>query len=64
VRILLIDRGVGAEGAGALVQRIIELEIYRTLALLGRPEAQRLFPSIDRIEQRLAEVAEAIFLNP
>jgi uncharacterized membrane-anchored protein len=51
-----MDRGLNAEGAGALVQRIIELETYRTLALLGLPEAQRLFPSIDRIEQRLAEV--------
>lgn len=58
VRILVIDRGLGAERAGALVQRIIELETYRTLALLGLPEAQRLFPSISRIEQRLAEVTE------
>ena len=58
VRILVIDRGLGAERAGALVQRIIELETYRTLALLGLPEAQRLSPSISRIERRLAEVAE------
>jgi uncharacterized membrane-anchored protein len=58
VRILVIDRGLGAERAGALVQRIIELETYRTLALLGLPEAQRLFPSISRIERRLAEVTE------
>lgn len=58
VRILVIDRGLGAERAGALVQRIVELETYRTLALLGLPEAQRLFPSISRIEQRLAEVTE------
>ena len=47
VRILLIDRGLGPERAGALVQRIIELETYRTLALLGLPEAQRLTPSIE-----------------
>jgi hypothetical protein len=53
-----LNRGLGAERAGALVQRIIELETYRTLALLGLPEAQRLFPSISRIEQRLAEVTE------
>ncbi|MBI3705491.1 MAG: DUF3422 domain-containing protein, partial [Rhizobiales bacterium] len=31
---------------------------YRTLALLGLPEAQRLSPSIGRIEQRLVEVTE------
>lgn len=58
VRILLVDRGLGAERAGALTQRIIELETYRTLALLGLPEAQRLSSSIGRIERRLAEVTE------
>jgi uncharacterized membrane-anchored protein len=58
VRILVLDRGLGAERAGALVQRVLELETYRTLALLGLPEAQRLVPSIGRIEKRLAEVTE------
>jgi uncharacterized membrane-anchored protein len=58
VRILVIDRGLGPERAGALVQRILELETYRTLALLGLPEAQRLAPSIGRIEKRLTELTE------
>lgn len=58
VRILVADRGLGPERAGVLVQRIIELETYRTLALLGLPEAQRLAPSIARIERRLGEVTE------
>ena len=53
VRMLVLDRGLGAERAGAVVQRIVELETYRTLALLGLPEAQRLMPSINRIEKRL-----------
>src|SRR5262249_50704515 len=30
VRILVLDRGLGSERAGAVVQRIIELETYRT----------------------------------
>jgi len=58
VRILVLDRGLGPERAGALVQRIVELETYRTFALLGLPEAQQLSPSIGRIEKRLAEVTE------
>jgi uncharacterized membrane-anchored protein len=58
VRILVVDRGLGAERAGALVQRLIELETYRTLALLGLPEAQRLTPSINRIEAQLAAVTD------
>jgi uncharacterized membrane-anchored protein len=58
VRMLVVDRGLGPERAGALVQRLIETETYRTLALLGLPEAQRLQPSINRIETRLVEVTE------
>jgi len=56
VRILVLDRGLGDERAGALVQRLLELETYRTLALLGLPKAQELAPSINRIERRLAEL--------
>src|SRR6476646_6408111 len=56
VRILIADRGLGPERAGALTQRVLEIETYRTLALLGLPEAQRLAPSVRRIETRLAEV--------
>lgn len=58
VRILVVDRGLGQDRAGALVQRVIEIETYRTLALLGLPEAQRIAPSVVRVEQRLAEIAE------
>jgi uncharacterized membrane-anchored protein len=59
IRILILDRGLGAERAGALTQRVLEIETYRTLALLGLPEAQRLAPSVRRIETRLAEVTAA-----
>jgi uncharacterized membrane-anchored protein len=60
IRILVADRALGPERAGALVQRVLELETYRTLALLGLPEAHRLSPSINRIEKRLAEVTDAM----
>ena len=59
VRILIVDRGLGAERAGALTQRVLELETYRVLALLGLPEAQRLAPAVRRVEMRLAEVTAA-----
>jgi uncharacterized membrane-anchored protein len=58
VRILVANRQMLAERAGALVQRVIELETYRTFALLGLPEAQRLAPSIAASERRLVEVTE------
>ena len=58
VRILITDNGLESERAGALVQRVLEIETYRTLALLGLPEAQRLAPSISQIEHKLAEVTQ------
>ncbi len=63
VHILVVDRSLGPERAGALVQRLLELETYRTFALLGLPEAQKLAPSISRIEKRLAEVTEQMRLT-
>lgn len=60
VRIFVADRGLGPERAGAIVQRVLEIETYRLFALLGLPEAQRLAPSISRIEKRLTEVTEAM----
>lgn len=60
VRILVLDRELGPERAGALVQRLLELETYRTLALLGLPKAQELAPSINRIERRLAELTSEL----
>jgi len=55
-RILILDRGLGPARAGALTQRLIEIETYRTLALLGLPEAHRLGPGIRRIEDEMAAI--------
>lgn len=63
VRILIVDRGLGAERAGALTQRVLEIETYRTLALLGLPEAQRLAPAVRRIETQLADLTAAMGKN-
>ena len=57
VRILLHDRGLTPSRAGALVQRLLEIETYRLLALLGLPEAQHLIPRVQSIEARVSDVA-------
>lgn len=57
VRILVLDRRLRPERAGAIVQRVLELETYRMFALLGLPAAQRLSAAVGRIEKRLAELA-------
>ena len=60
VRIVVADRRLSRLGAGTLVQRLLEIETYRTLALLGLPEAQALGPTIRRIETALPPLMEAM----
>ena len=60
VRILVCDRGLTLPRAGALVQRLMEIETYRTLALLGLPESQRLSPVIKSIEDALVRITGAM----
>jgi uncharacterized membrane-anchored protein len=56
VRILILDRKLTEVEAGALAQRLLELETYRTLALLGLPRAQDLAPEISHIEAELPQL--------
>jgi len=42
VRILVIDLGLTPAAAGALTQRLLEIDTYRSFALLGLVEAQRI----------------------
>ncbi|QIB36180.1 DUF3422 family protein [Ancylobacter pratisalsi] len=56
VRILVRDRGMTRDASGALVQRVLEIETYRTLALLGLPEAQGLVPTVAKIENQLSTI--------
>jgi uncharacterized membrane-anchored protein len=60
VRILAVDLGLTGSRAGALTQRLLEVETYRTLALMGLPEAQRLVPAVRRIEDELTRIAGAM----
>lgn len=55
-RILVLDRGMSPSRIGALSQRLIDIENYRTLAMLGLPMAQSLSARVRRIEDRLAEI--------
>ncbi|MDO6962422.1 DUF3422 family protein [Rhizobium alvei] len=57
-QILVIDRGLTNAGTGALVQRLLDIETYRTLAMLGLPLAQTLSTEIRRIEDGLTSVTQ------
>lgn len=63
-RIRVEDRGLGPARAGALVQRILEIETYRTLAVLGLPEAQRITPLLNGVEQDVAAVTAEMRQGP
>lgn len=57
-RMLLIDRGLSDLGRGAAVQCLLDIETYRTLAMLAFPLAQALSPEIRRIEESLGIVTQ------
>ncbi len=60
VRILVLDRDLTPAAAGGLTQRLLEIETYRMLALLGLPETQMIAPTIRRIEDALTRLAHAM----
>ncbi|MGN6304708.1 MAG: DUF3422 family protein [Mesorhizobium sp.] len=55
-RMLVLDRGLTPASTGALSQRLIDIETYRTLAVLGLPLALSLSARVRRIEDRLATI--------
>lgn len=55
VRYLVAGRQLSRARAGRLVQRVIETESYRMMALLGLPVARENSLALRRMEERLAE---------
>ncbi len=60
VCIAVATNNLPPDGAGALVQRLLEIETYRTLALLGLPQAHALAPVISAIEGYLPGLFDQI----
>ncbi len=60
VRLFVEDHGLTPARAGALVQRLLEIETYRMLALLGLPEAQKIGPAVKSIEDTLIRIARSM----
>ena len=58
-RWLVVDDGMGPARSARLVQRVIEIETYRMVALLALPLARAALPELDSIEHRLAEITAA-----
>ena len=58
-RWLVLDRGMSAPQAARLAQRLIEIEVYRMMAMLAYPLARAAFPRQSAIEHRLAAITAA-----
>jgi uncharacterized membrane-anchored protein len=59
-RFYVEDRGMTPWQAGRMVQRMLEIETYRMMALLALPVARDLAPFLRQSEQELAEITSAI----
>ncbi|MDO1582114.1 DUF3422 family protein [Rhizobium oryzicola] len=57
-KFLILDRGISDGARGALVQRLLDIETYRTLAMMGLPLAQTLSPEIRQIENGLTTITQ------
>ncbi len=60
VRFVVRDAGLKGQQAGRLVQRLLEIETYRMMALLGLPHAQRSIAVLNAIESELASLTAAM----
>lgn len=61
-RFLLLNRTMTPWHAGRIVQRLLEIETYRIMALLALPVAQSLVPKLSAWEAELSEITEAMTL--
>ena len=59
-RILIYDHGLSRRQAGRLVQRLLEVEAYRMMALLALPVTSSVAPEVARCEQDLADITASM----
>jgi uncharacterized membrane-anchored protein len=59
-RLLILDRGMTAGQRGRALQRLLEMDTYRMLALLAFPVARSLIPTLTEVEQELASITAAL----
>lgn len=59
-RILVRDRALKPRQAGRLVQRLLEIETYRMMALLALPVAREVAPSISAADRELVAITAAM----
>jgi len=59
-RFVICDAGMHRQQSGRLVQRVLEIETYRMMALMGLPYAQTATPELNAVEAELATLAASL----
>lgn len=59
-RILIHDASLGSRQAGRLVQRLLEIETYRMMALLALPLARHYTPELFRLDGLVADMSDSL----
>jgi uncharacterized membrane-anchored protein len=59
-RLLVFDRGMTRRQAGRSMQRLLEIDTYRLMALLALPVAHSLTPWLNGAERELAQITAAL----
>ena len=59
-RVLILDRALTALQAGRLLQRLFEIDSYKTMALLAFPTARGLGPLLGRAEHELSDITATL----
>ena len=62
-RVLIHDAALVSRQAGRLVQRLLELETYRMMALLALPLAREYTPELFRLDTEVAELSNTLTGN-
>ncbi len=60
MRLLILNERMSAAQTGRSVQRLLEIDTYRMMALLALPVAHELQPGLDSSEEKLVEIYEAL----
>ena len=59
-RFLINDRSMSEWQAGRIVQRLLEIDTYRVMALLALPVSRELAPRLSRQERELSQITSAM----
>lgn len=62
-RFLVYNRGMSPSQLGRLMQRLLEIETYRLLMLLGMPLARSIAPALSPMDEALADITQRLAGN-